>query len=61
MYMWSFAYLHVYVYIYTRCVYVHIQNNATVFNLIFRETDQHRLLFKSNLDSNTSRSRRKGE
>lgn len=56
VYMFRFAYLHVYVYIYTHWVHMHIQNNASVCNLVFKETNQHRLLFKSNLDSSTSRS-----
>lgn len=49
------------IHIYTHWVYMHIQNNASVCNLVFKETNQHRLLFKSNLDSSTSRSWWKGE
>lgn len=61
VFMYSFAYLHVYVYIYTHWVYMYIQNNASLCNLIFKETNRHRLLFKNNLDSSTRRSWRKGE
>lgn len=59
--MYSFAYLHVYVHMYTHWVYMYKQNNASVSNLFFKGTNQHRLLFKSNLDSSTSRRWWKGE
>lgn len=61
VYMHNFAYLHLYVYIYTHWVYMYIQNNASVCNLVFKETNQHRLLFKRNLDSSTSKSWWKAE